>query len=171
MRRPDANEYDDFYGLYIGQVPEGDVLETLRGGARLTAAALDGLLPERETYRYQPGKWSLREVLGHMIDTERVFSYRALCFARRDPSPLPSMDQDQWVVDSSAHDRTLASLIDDLAAARASSVAILESLPGDVWDRRGIASGCEFTVRACAYILAGHEIHHRRVLEEKYLAA
>jgi DinB superfamily len=169
MRRPDANEYAEYYGLYIGKVPGGDVLEVLRGGVGLTAAALDGLAPERERYRYQPGKWSLREVLGHVIDVERVFSFRALSFARRDPSRLPSMDQDVWAAGANAEARTVVSLLHDLACARASSLAILDSLPGDAWDRRGTASGCEFTVRACAYILAGHEIHHRRVLVERYL--
>ncbi len=169
MRRPDATEYDDYYGLYIGQVPDGDLLEILRGGVARTAAALDGLPPERETYRYEPGKWTLREVLGHVVNVERVFSFRALCFARRDPSPLPGMDQDVWAANCNAGDRTVSALLDDLAHARASSVAMLESLPEDAWDRRGIASGFEFTVRACAYILAGHEIHHRRVLEARYL--
>ncbi len=169
MRRPDATEYEEYYGLYVNQVPEGDVLEILGAGVGLTAQALDGIAPELETHRYQPGKWSLREVLGHAVDVERVFSYRALSFARADPSPLPSMDQDQWVADSNAGERTVASLLEDLGHARASSLAILGSLPGEAWGRRGIASGFDFTVRACAWILAGHEIHHRKVLVEKYL--
>ncbi len=170
MRRPDASEYEAYYGLYVDQVPDGDVMEILGAGAGLTARALEGLPAQRETFSYQPGKWSVREVLGHVVDVERVFSYRALSIARADPARLPSMDQDQWAAGSNADERTVASLLEDLARARASSLAILGSLPEDAWDRRGIASDFELTVRACAYILAGHEIHHRRVLGEKYLA-
>ncbi len=171
MRRPDTTEYDEYYGGYIRQVPEGDVLEILGAGVGLTVEALAGMAPERETHRYQPGKWSAREVLGHVVDMEWLFSYRALTFARADPSPLPSIDQDLWAANSNAGERTVAALLEDLAHVRASSLAILKGLTEDAWDRRGTASGCEFTVRACAYILAGHEIHHRKVLVEKYLSA
>ncbi len=169
MRRPDATEYAEYYGLYVNQVPAGDVMEILAEGARLTARLLDDIPARWETYRYRSDKWSLREVLGHVVDVERVFSYRALSFARRDPEHLPSMDQDRWVAASNAGERTLASLLDDLARARASSLALFDSLAEDSWHRRGIASGCEFSVRSFPYIMAGHEIHHRRVLEEKYL--
>ncbi len=171
MRRPDTTEYDEYYGGYIHQVPEGDILEILGAGVGLTVEALAGITPEQETRPYQPGKWSAREVLGHVLDCEWLFSHRALWFARADPSPLPSIDQDLWAANSNAGDRTVASLLEDLAYARASSVGMLKGLTEDAWDRRGIASGFEFTVRACAYILAGHEIHHRRVLVEKYLNA
>ncbi len=169
MRRPDATEYAEYYGLYVNQVPEGDVLEILGAGVGLIARALEDLPAAGETFSYQSGKWSIREVLGHVVDVERVFSYRALSIARADPARLPSMDQDQWAAGSNAGERTVVSLLEDLTSARASSLAILGSLPQDAWDRCGIASDFEFTVRACAYILAGHEIHHRRVLEEKYL--
>ncbi len=169
MRRPDTTEYADYYSLSVNQVPDGQVREILRRGSRLTARLLEGI-PERwETYRYQPDNWSVREVMGHVVDVERLFSYRALSIARGDPAELPTMDQDQWMASSNAGQRILASLLDDLACARASSLAIFDSLADDAWDRRGVASGFEFSVRSFPYILAGHEIHHRRVLEEKYL--
>ncbi len=169
MQRPDSSEYGDFYDTYISKVPEVDVLELLKRGVDRTAEVLAGVPEDRETYRYQRDKWSLREVVGHMVDVERIFSYRALSFARSDPAPLPGMEQDDWAAASNAGERPLASLLDDLRHARASSVAMLESLDAGAWDRRGVASGFELTVRACAYILAGHEIHHRRVLEQLYL--
>ena len=169
MRPPEPSEYGDFYHGYVRQVPDGDVLEILEKGARHTYFLLAGISEDWHDYRYQPGKWSLREVVGHMIDVERVFAYRALSFARRDPAPLPSMEQDDWAAASNAHRRPLLALLDDFRAARDSSLAMLRGLGDGAWDRRGVASGCELSVRACAYILAGHEIHHRKVLEERYV--
>ena len=169
MRRPEPDEYADYYSLYIDQVPEGDILELLATGVQASRRLLGGLPEEWETHRYEPGKWTLREVVGHMTDVERLFSYRALAMARSDPASLPGMDQDQWAAASNAADRPLAAQIEDLERARASSIALFESFPEEAWDRRGVASGFEFTVRAFPYIQAGHEIHHLRVLEEKYL--
>ena len=171
MQRPDSTEYAEYYGLYVNQVPEGEIFEILKQGVALTAETLEGIPEDRETYRYRDDRWSIREVMGHVVDVEWLFSYRALSIARADPAELPGMDQDPWAVASNANERTLAALLEDLARVRASSVALFESFTGDIWDRRGKASDCEFTVRAFPYILAGHEIHHRRVLEEKYLAA
>ncbi len=169
MQRPDPTEYGEYYSLYIDQVPDGDVLEILESGVRRTVEVLADVPESWETHRYQPDKWSLREVIGHVVDVERLFSYRALSIARSDPADLPSMDQDQWAAASNAGERPLASLLADFERARASSLAMLESLAEDTWERRGLASGFEFSVRSFPYILAGHEIHHRRVLEEKYL--
>ncbi len=161
MRRPEPSEYEEYYGLYVNQVPDGDVLQILEQGVGRTAELLGGIPEAWETYRYAPEKWLLREVMGHVLDVERLFSYRALSIARSDPAHLPSMDQDQWAAASNAAERPLASLLDDFARARASSLAMLRGLAGDAWDRRGVASGFEFTVRSFPYILAGHEIHHR----------
>ncbi|MCP3958849.1 MAG: DinB family protein [bacterium] len=169
MRRPNPDEYNEYYSLYINQVPEGDILEMLATGVQASRRLLGGLPEAWEVYRYEPGKWSLREVVGHVIDVERVFGYRALSMARSDPAHLPGMDQDPWAASSNAGDRPLASQLEDLERARASSIAMFESFDGETWDRRGTASGFEFTVRAFPYILAGHEIHHLRVLEERYL--
>jgi hypothetical protein len=169
MERPQPSEYEAYYGTYIGRVPEGNVLELLERGIAESRDLLGGIPPTWETYRYEPGKWSVREVVAHVIDAERVFGYRALSIARADPAPLPSMDQDLWAANAHAANRPLASLLDELEHLRRSHVAMFAGFDAEVWGRRGVASGFEFTVRTFPYILAGHEIHHRRVLEERYL--
>jgi len=171
MQRPQPAEYNEYYSLYVNQVPDGDILQILGNGVKRTAGLLGGLPAEWETYRYEPGKWSVREVLGHVIDVERVFAYRALAIARADSTPLPGMDQDVWSAASNAADRPLARQLEDLRSARASSIALFESFDDAVWEKSGTASGFPFTVRTFPWILAGHEIHHRRVLEERYLKA
>ncbi|MEM7350407.1 MAG: DinB family protein [Acidobacteriota bacterium] len=169
MQRPQPADYAEYYGLYVGQVPEGNILEVLAGEVRRTAELLADVPADQETYRYEAGKWSIREVLGHIIDTERLFGYRALSIARNDPAALPGMDQDVWAASSNADSRPLAALLSDLDRARQSSIALFESFDEAMWDRSGIASDCRFGVRAFPYIIAGHEIHHRKVLAERYL--
>jgi uncharacterized damage-inducible protein DinB len=169
MKRPDASEYHAYYGLYVGQVPSGDVLATLKEGVRTTVALLSELPPEWAKHRYAEGKWTLAEVLGHVIDTERVFAYRGLCIARGETADLPSMDQDLYAAGSNAGDRPLRSLLDELEAVRRASVALFAGLDPAVATRQGRASGFTFTVRTFPWIIAGHEIHHRKVIEERYL--
>lgn len=167
-QRPRADEYGSFYSTYVDEVPDGDVLETLAAGVSLTRESLSRFLGDREIHRYAPRKWSVREVIGHVIDTERVFAFRALSFARQDPGPLRGMDQEDWARSSNAHERPLAGLAAELETVRATSLALFRSLSTAAWDRRGIASENPFTVRALAWIVAGHEIHHRRILDERY---
>ncbi len=169
-RRPGAGEHHEYYGLYVSQVPDGEeVLEALERQIEDTAALLRGVPAARETHRYAAGKWSIREVVGHVLDAERVFGFRALHFARRDPAPLPSMEQDDWARVSNAHDRPLADLVEELRAVRRGHLLMLRGLDAEAVSRRGVASGREFTVRAIPWILAGHERHHVRVLRERYL--
>ncbi len=170
MLRPEENEYDPYYGLYIGKVPEGDVLTLMETELEALVALLGDLPTERETYRYEAGKWSIRELLGHLIDSERVFAYRALCFARGDAGPLPGMEQDDWALASNAHDRPLAELLAEFSHLRRGNRAMFAGFDDEAGLRSGIASGCSFTVRALAYIIVGHAIHHRGVLRERYLA-
>ncbi len=169
MRRPETSEYAEYYGLYVNQVPDGDILELLDQGVCRTREALDGIASKWETFAYESGKWTLREVVGHMIDTERVFGYRALSVARQDPAALPGMDQDQWTATTNANSRPLATLLGELESLRRSSIALFEGFDEVMWDQRGIASGVEFSVRAFPFIIVGHEIHHLKVLEERYL--
>jgi uncharacterized damage-inducible protein DinB len=167
--RPEAGEYAPFYGRYIGQVPDGPVAATLEAQGREAAALLAGLDEERALHRYAPGKWSVKEVVGHVIDVERVFALRALAFSRAERQPLFGMEQDEWVAAAGFDRQPIADLADELASVRRATLTLTRGLDDDQWMRRGTASGCEFTVRATLWIIAGHERHHLQVLREKYL--
>ena len=168
--RPERAECDPFYWTYVDKVPEGDILSILEQATAGTRALLDGLPADKETWAYEEGKWTVREVLGHMIDAERVFGFRALWFARGVDSELPGMDQDDFAAHNRAGEIAVADLLDELASTRASHIAMLRGLGEDAWMREGVASGCKFTVRALATIMAGHELHHQQVLRDRYLA-
>jgi uncharacterized damage-inducible protein DinB len=167
--RPESDEYDDYYRRYVRKVLDGEILELMQSELEETLVLLSEVPPEKEEYRYEPGKWSIREVVGHMIDVERLFGFRALWFARQVAEPLPGMDQDMWATLSRAHERPLSELAEEFALARRSNRAMFASFDDEMAELTGIASGYSFTVRACAYILVGHEVHHRNVLRESYL--
>ncbi len=169
MDRPEPSEYFEYYGRYVNLVPEGDIISVLESELQRTLDMLEGVPEELEEYKYQPGKWSVREVIGHVIDAERVFQNRAFHFARRDPAPLPSMEENDYARVSNAGQRPLQELAQEFEAVRRSSIALFRSFDDEVALRRGTASGNEFSVRSTAYIMAGHEIHHRSVLENRYL--
>jgi uncharacterized damage-inducible protein DinB len=147
------------------------VVAALQDQPRDTLALLSTLSEEQGDYRYAPDKWSIKEMLGHLIDAERVFAYRALRFARNDGTPLASFEQDDYVRAGGFDDRRLADLIEEFVAVRRATVWLFRQLSAEAWMRRGVASGNPVSVRALAYIIAGHELHHRRVLREKYLPA
>lgn len=167
--RPAPEEYAPFYGTYVNAVPDGDVLALLAQQLEDTLALLDTVPRERWTRRYAPGKWSVSEVVGHVADTERVFAYRALRFARNDATPLPGFEQDDYVPFGGFDARPLPDLARELEAVRTASLALFRGLDQDAVGRRGTANGVEFTVRAIPWILAGHERHHVAVLRERYL--
>ncbi len=169
LERPDPSEYAEYYGTYIDKVADGPFLEMLSSQHRETQAFLAQLGETRGGYRYAVGKWSIKEVVGHLTDTERVFAYRGLCFARGDSGPLPSMDQDPYVEQARFDDRTLADIAAEWQDLRRSNLRLFSSFSPEVWSRRGVASGCEFTVRSIAYIVLGHEVHHLGVLKERYI--
>jgi uncharacterized damage-inducible protein DinB len=169
MKRPDPSEFFEYYGHYVDLVPDGDILVTLAAQMQQTLDVLAGVGPELADYRYAPEKWSVKEVIGHVIDAERVFGYRALHFARRDPAPLPSMEQEDWARASNAAARSIRSLAGEFELVRRSHIALFKSLDDDASTLSGTASGYEFTVRTFPYLMAGHEMHHRGVLLERYL--
>jgi uncharacterized damage-inducible protein DinB len=167
--RPHTSEYAPFYHPYISGVPEGDVVAIMRDAGRELHSAVMAIPEQRGGFRYAEGKWTIREVIGHLIDAERIFTYRALRIARSDATPLPGFEENDYVRTAGSDERTLASLGQELAAVRESTVLLFQSLPADAWVRRGVASGKEISVRAIAYIVAGHPLHHLRILRERYL--
>ena len=159
--RPQPGECAPYYDRYISLVPGADILDTLDQQRRQMMLLLSGRDAEDGDFRYAPGKWSAKEVLGHVCDTERIFAYRALRFSRAD----------DYVRNGPFAQRPLADLIEEFIAVRRATLSLLRNLDEAAWSRRGIASNNEVSVRALAYIIAGHELHHRRILEEKYFAA
>ncbi|HEX8354211.1 MAG TPA: DinB family protein [Pyrinomonadaceae bacterium] len=167
--RPEADEYASYYEKYVSLAPDSDVVGALERQAAETLALLRALPEERGAHRYGEGKWSVKQLVGHINDTERIFSYRALAIARGDRQPLPGMDQEEWMAGSDFDARTLADLLDEFEAVRGATLHLLRHLSLEAWARRGTASDNEVTVRALAYIIAGHEAHHVGVLRERYL--
>ena len=168
--KPEESEFLPYYARYIDLVGAGDVLDTLATQMKETQMLLRGLPAAMGSHRYAPGKWSVNEMLGHMIDAERIFSVRALRFARSDSQPLPGFEQDDYVRNSSLDEYPLAELASELDVVRQSTVFMFHHMEEAAWMRRGIASGAEVSVRALAYIVAGHELHHRQILRTRYLA-
>lgn len=166
--RPAPDEAAPFYHGYIGLVPDGDLLATLERQIDETAARLEG---SDGAFRYAPGKWTVREVLAHMIDTERVFAYRALRFARGDETPLPGFDQDLFVDTYDVSNRSVESLLDEFRGVRAATLSLLRGFDEAAWNRRGTASGHPMSARGAAWVIAGHERHHVAILRDRYLAA
>lgn len=167
--RPQSTEHAPYYAGYIALVPDGDVVETLRRQRDDTRRLLLAIPEERGGHRYAPGKWSIRELLGHVGDTERVMSYRALRIARGDATPLAGFDQDTFVAGANFDRRTIADLAEELEAVRGSTVALVQSFDEQMFERRGTANGVEVSARALVFIIAGHEQHHVDMLRKQYL--
>ena len=167
---PDRTEAAEYYFTYINKVPPGDIRRVLADQASETLTILRGISDEQSLSRYAPGKWSIREVMSHVNDAERVFSFRAFWFARGFDAAMPSYDQDAGVPAAMADQREWDRHLDEFAAIRAATMALFDSLPDAAWDRRGIASDNPVSVRALAYICAGHVAHHIGVLRERYLS-
>ncbi|HEV2495352.1 MAG TPA: DinB family protein [Terriglobia bacterium] len=169
IQAPEASEYAPYYGQYISMVSGNDVLRALEEQRPATAALFERLSDQQADYRYAPEKWSVKEVLGHIIDTERIMSYRALRIARHDKKPLAGFEQDDYVRAAQFGQRKLAGLVEEFTAVRHATLLLFQNLGPEAWMRLGIANEKEVSVRALAYIIAGHELHHRKILQEKYL--
>jgi hypothetical protein len=169
LPRPAASEHAEYYRRYVDLVPDGDIVVTLKEQLAETLKLLEGLPEERERYRYAEGKWSLRQVIGHLIDVERLFSYRALYMARQDDVVLPAMDQNVWAANNNADQRTLADLTKEWITVRRGVVHMFATFDATTGARTGGASGYPFTVRTFPWLIAGHELSHRKVIRESYL--
>jgi hypothetical protein len=162
--RPQPDEYAPYYAGYVGKVPDGDPFAQLARTAEETRRLFDAIGEERAGQPYAPGKWSVKDVVTHLADTERIMAYRALRIARGDTTPLPGFEQDDYVRAAGANRRPLSDLLAELSAVRIGSFALFTALPPEAFDRRGTASGYGVSVRALLYIILGHEEHHRRLL-------
>lgn len=166
---PDRTEAAEYYYTYIDQVPPGDILGILEGQLPTTVALYGDISEQQSLHRYASDKWSIRETLSHLNDTERLFVFRAMWFARGFDSALPSFDQNIAIATAGADARPLSSHLEEFRTVRAATLTFFRDLPADAWTRRGIASGNPFTVRALAFIVAGHTTHHEKVVRERYL--
>jgi uncharacterized damage-inducible protein DinB len=166
---PAADEFAPYYATYIDTVPRGDVLATLEAQLPETIALLDRFGEARAGHRYGPDKWSVKEVVGHVTDTERIFAYRALCAARGETGSLPGFDENAYTPGGEFDRRTLNSLLGELTAVRRATISLFRNLDDAQLARRVVANGVPVSARALAWIIAGHERHHARILAERYL--
>lgn len=170
IRRPDVSEYPTSHAAYVNEAPEGDILEALRRQGDEVRTMLAALPESIGGHRYAPGKWSVRELIGHLNDAEKCFEHRAFRFGRGDASPLPGFDEDAYVAASRYDLRTLSDLAAEFTTLRAATLFTFQDLPPEAWDWRGIANGKEVSVRALAFVIVGHAAHHLKVLRERYLS-
>lgn len=169
LGRPERNEAAAYYFAYINRVASDDVVSELENQLEETASFLGSITEEHSLHRYEPGKWSMRQLLNHVNDTERIFLFRALWFARGFPNPLPGYDQDIGVAGAGADEVSWSAHVEEFRAIRRATVNFLRNLPDDAWLRSGVANDSPATVRAIAYILAGHVAHHTEILKQRYL--
>lgn len=167
--QPSSAEYAPFYAGYIALVPSGDITHTLQRQKDAMQELLSGLSEQQAGYRYAPGKWSVKEVVGHLIDAERIFACRALRFARNDATPLPGFEEDDYVLHGRFDERRLSDILREYGNVRAATIDLFASLHEEAWSRTGTANGAVVSVRALAWITAGHELHHRNVVQTRYM--
>ncbi len=166
---PSPSEYAHYYSDYVGYVPKENIIKSLNAQMHEFYTLINSVPADKAFFSYKEGKWTLKQVVGHIIETERVFAYRALVFSRADKNQLPGMDQNEWMKVSNYGSRTLSNLCNEYLAVRVANIHLFENMTKDMINRKGIASGFEFTVRALAFIIAGHELHHVNIIKEKYL--
>jgi uncharacterized damage-inducible protein DinB len=171
QNRPKTGDYATFYEKYIVLVPEGEFLQILETQLREWQRLLGDLSEEQADFRYQPGKWSIKDMIGHVSDSERIFAYRLLRIARGDQTPLAGFEQDDYVRTANSSARKRSDLLEEFTAVRRATIALVSSMDDSAWVRRGVASQREISATAMAFVIAGHERHHRRILEERYLPA
>ncbi|MCB0833532.1 MAG: DinB family protein [Bacteroidetes bacterium] len=170
LQKPPTSEYSSFFQRYMDKIPDGDLLKLLRTNLDATVSLVKDLPESKLAFRYAEGKWSIKEVLIHHADGERIFSYRALCIARGDQTPLPGFDENEYAPQSFADLRSIGSILQEMKSIRESTIELFSNFDPSVWTRMGTVSNAPISVRAIAYIIAGHELHHQSVIREKYLS-
>jgi hypothetical protein len=170
-KRPEQNEYAQYYAGYISMIPEGDIEQLLKQQVKDTLHLLNDLSEAEGEFKYAPGKWSIKEVIGHVVDTERIMAYRLLSIARGDAAQLPGYDENAYVAQADFNQESMEDLLQNLFVVREGTLLLLKSLKEKDWLRWGTANQLGVTVRAIACIIAGHELHHRKILKERYLGA
>jgi DinB superfamily len=169
--RPETAELSDYQIGYVSKVSGNDIVAFLQGQLETTLDLLHGIDEGKAAYRYSPGKWSLKEVVGHVTDTERVFAYRALVFSRNDSTPLPGFDQQPWAEHAKHSQVPLKELADEFDSVRRSTIHLFQHLEPAAWSRRGLANNKPVTVHALAYLIGGHTEHHLEILQSRYLTS
>ncbi len=170
INKPKEGEYPPYAIVYLNQVPDdGDLIGHLENGQKLIYDFYSSQSEEKLMYRYEPGKWTMKDILAHIIDDERVFCYRALRFARNDKTELPGVEQDQDAEYACANDREISDILDEYIKVRASSISLFQSFNEKMVARKGKASGFNVSVSALGYLIAGHELHHVKIIKERYL--
>lgn len=169
ITKPKPGEYAPYYETYIGEITTNDLIENLKSTGESSITFLRSIPTEKHLYKYAEGKWSIQELLLHIIDAERIFAYRALRFARNDNTELAGFDEQKYTPESNADARTMASLVEEFQKVREASIALFASFTEDVALRRGKANGHDVSVRALGFIIAGHAEHHLQVIRNRYL--
>lgn len=169
MRKPDKNEYTPYYEGYISNVVGNDPFRNLENQYQEIQSILQSIPEDEANFAYSEGKWSVKEVLGHIIDTERIMSYRALCISRKEKQSLPGFEQDDYVKEANFKERSITNLLEDYRTVRKSTISLFKNFSENMLNQRGTANGKEVTVLALLYIITGHEMHHLKILKEKYL--
>lgn len=167
--RPKSDEHLTYYSKYIDRVPDGDIVETLQKDTRETLEFLRSIPEEKFDYRYASGKWTIRQIVGHLADGERVFQYRAWRFSRADSTSVPGFDENEYVANAPFENVSMTDLIDEFENLRKASIHLFSNMTEEMMARRGLANGAEVSVRAIAFIIAGHVTHHMAVLRDRYL--
>lgn len=170
ISRPEKNEYAPYYETYISLIKGDDILSVLKQNKIEMQNILAEITEEKAHFRYAEGKWSIKELVGHMIDTERIFAYRALRFARNDQTPVEGFDQDPYIENAAFDNCEFTDLIAEFAFVRDANILMFQNFPNEAWTRTGTASENSVSVRALAFMIAGHELHHLNILKERYLA-
>jgi hypothetical protein len=169
MSRPLSNEYDPYYEHYVSLVPEDEISSVLAAQPDELEALIGSVPESKGTFAYADGKWTIKELLGHLIDGERIFAYRTLRISRGDQTPIEGFEQDGYIENAHSNERSFADLLTEFSLLRQANMCLFNDLKGDAWTRTGTANDCQISVRALAWIMAGHIRHHIDILRSRYL--